>query len=84
MNIPKPNHRERQETLNRQRREALAAGQVGQWYSLMGDVYHPDDPQKARQFVEQKLSEALAQRGDRIFIEGTAIPRVVSEQDEWV
>lgn len=70
--------------LHRQRREALATGRLGQWYSLVGSAQYPDDPHKARQFCENKLDEELALHARRIFIDGTAMPRVLPERDEWV
>lgn len=74
----------RQVNLYYQRREALANGPAGMWHSYMGEVYYPDDPQKGRQYFEEKLDEEVSVHGHRIFIDGTAMPRVMPPHDEYI
>ncbi|SDZ43240.1 hypothetical protein SAMN05518669_13511 [Variovorax sp. YR634] len=80
---PNPAYNSHYLTLYRQRRAALTAGRAGQLYSLMGKIRHPEDSQKARRWYEEKLDEELAMHARRIFIDGTAMPRVLPEQDDF-
>lgn len=73
---------DRHAILYHQRREALTNGPAGKWYSCMGKISHPDDPQMSRQYYEEKLDEEINVHGHRIFIDGTAMPRVMPEHGD--